>query len=189
MEDTLNNSKYINLYAIIPLTIYQSKNLNGYDKLIAERITALCYKEGYSWVSNSFLGNMYGIRADVVSKKIKKLEKEKFIRCEYSKDNLDSKKTKRLIYLHDDVWVKCIKTLDLINDDSIGCLPKHNINNKYKKNNNTNSIISYDEDGTMLWNGIRCESIDATEEEKKQMEALLMPFQNQSKRINDNNKS
>ena len=36
-----------------------------------------------------------------------------------------------------------------------------------------NKIISYDTDGVMLWNGVRCESEPCTDEELKELEELL----------------
>ena len=54
-------------------------------------------------------------------------------------------------------------------------------NDKYnnKINNNKeifNKIISYDTDGVMLWHGKRCESVEPTEEERREMEDLLSEF-------------
>ena len=36
--------------------------------------------------------------------------------------------------------------------------------------------IRYDEDGVMVWNGKRCETIPPTEEEKKEMKKLLSEY-------------
>ena len=63
------------IYAIIPAEIYKTKKLTSEEKLIAERITALCRNKGYSWITNKALATMYGIREDTVSKHIKKLER------------------------------------------------------------------------------------------------------------------
>ena len=52
--------------------LYKTKELTSEEKLIAERITALCRQKGYSWISNKSLADMYGIREDTVSKHIKK---------------------------------------------------------------------------------------------------------------------
>ena len=50
-------------------------------------------------------------------------------------------------------------------------------NNKINNNKEIfNKIISYDIDGVMLWNGKRCESVEPTEEERKEMEDLLSEF-------------
>ena len=40
------------IYAIIPAEIYKTKKLTSEEKLIAERITALCRNKGYSWITN-----------------------------------------------------------------------------------------------------------------------------------------
>lgn len=69
------------IYAIIPTEIYKTKKLTSEEKLIAERITALCRNKGYSWITNKSLATMYGIREDTVSKHIKKLERFGFIKC------------------------------------------------------------------------------------------------------------
>ena len=65
---------YITIYAIMPSYIYTTKDLSSEEKLIAERITALCRQKGYSWISNKSLAQMYGIREDTVSRHIKKLK-------------------------------------------------------------------------------------------------------------------
>lgn len=50
-------------------------------------------------------------------------------------------------------------------------------NNKINNNKEIfNKIISYDTDGVMLWYGKRCESVEPTEEERKEMEDLLSEF-------------
>lgn len=50
-------------------------------------------------------------------------------------------------------------------------------NNKINNNKEIfNKIISYDTDGVMLWHGKRCESVEPTEEEGKEMEDLLSEF-------------
>ena len=50
-------------------------------------------------------------------------------------------------------------------------------NNKINNNKEIfNKIISYDTDGVMLWHGKRCESVELTEEERKEMEDLLSEF-------------
>ena len=67
------NDEYIRIFAIMPSEIYKTKDLTSEEKLIAERITALCKKEGYAWISNKALADMYGIRVDTVSKHIKHL--------------------------------------------------------------------------------------------------------------------
>jgi hypothetical protein len=118
---------------------------------------------------------MYGIKEDTVSRHIKKLKDIGFIKCIYKKDK--NNKSDRIIYLSNNIWDKYPVT-DRINiHDGIGYLSGHN--NKYNKNIN-NNIILYDEDGVMLWNGKRCESNKATDEEIKEIELLLSKYKGDS---------
>lgn len=174
----MSTEEYIMLYAIIPKYIYTTKSLSSEEKLIAERITALCRKNGYAWVSNKCLANMYGIREDTVSKHIKKLKEIDFIKCKYGKDT-DGKST-RVIYLTNNVWDKQPYINCSNMQDSIGSLSVHNNKYEYKNNSKLNNIISYDVDGVMLWNGKRCESKQCTEDEFKEMQSLLSEYRGDS---------
>lgn len=172
---------YITIYAIIPSYIYTTKDLTSEEKLIAERITALCRQKGYSWISNKSLADMYGIREDTVSKHIKKLKDIGFIKCLYGKDT--NNKSTRIIYLTNNIWDKYPSNDSLNNQNEIGYTKGHN--NKYNYKNNINSnvldeIISYDEDGVMLWHGKRCEAIPCTEEEQKELDEMLSEYRGDS---------
>lgn len=74
---------YIVIYAVVPKYIYETKELTPEDKLIAERIIYLCKKEGYCWITNRTLSEMYHITIDTASKHIRKLEKFGLIKCIY----------------------------------------------------------------------------------------------------------
>ena len=54
--------EYVTIFAVMPKEIYQTKDLSPEDKLIAERLVYLCKKEGYSWITNKALADMYGIK-------------------------------------------------------------------------------------------------------------------------------
>ena len=158
------------IYAIVPAYIYQTKKLTSGAKLIAERITALCSQKGYAWITNKSLANIYGIREDTVSKHIKSLESFGFIRCVYSKSEMKSKRT---IYLTDNIWVKYKDSSRIKNEKELGHMSEHNIN----KNN---KIIDYDTDGVMLWNGVRCESKPCSKSEHDELNSLLAEFKGDS---------
>lgn len=163
---------YITIYAIVPSYIYKSKKLSAEDKLIAERITALCKKEGYAWITNKTLADMYGIREDTVSRHIKRLKDIGFIKCVYGK-NVPNK-SKRIIYLSNNIWAKQPMNVRLDSQKDIGLNAKHNNN---KINNNMNNIelpMTFDEDGTMLWHGKRCESVPCTKEEEEELKKSIM---------------
>lgn len=78
--------EYITIFAVIPQEIYQTKELSPEDKLIAERLAYLCKKEGYSWVTNKALADMYGIKEDSVSQHITNLRNFGFIKCVYTNE-------------------------------------------------------------------------------------------------------
>ena len=171
-------NEYLTIFAIMPSEIYKTKKLTSAEKLIAERLTALCANKGYAWITNKALANMYGVREDTVSKYIKRLESFGFIKCKY--DYKEQNKIKRTIYLTDDTWVKQASTGSLNERRDTGYKPQYNINSNIKKNNKDNiynKIIDYDTDGVMLWHGKRCETVPMSEEETKEMEDLLSEFQ------------
>lgn len=168
------NEEYITIFAVIPKEIYQTKSLSPEDKLIAERLVYLCKKEGYSWVTNKALADMYGIREDSVSQHITNLKNYGFIKCVYT--NETHSKSNRTIYLTEDLWGKYKEYNRFNNQETIGSIPGHNNNYNYKYNNNYNIKdyqISYDTDGVMLWHGKRCESVQASPEEIAEMEAMI----------------
>lgn len=128
-----------NIYicAIIPAEIYKTKKLTCEEKLLAERIVALCKNKGYSWITNKSLAKMYGIREDTVSKHIKKLEKYGFIKCAY--DWKSENKSKRKVYLTKDIWHIQDITPIIKKRNDIDYMSKQNINDNNKNNNNFNS--------------------------------------------------
>ena len=115
---------YIKIYAIMPNSIYKTKKLTPTEKLIAERITALCKNKGYAWITNKSLADMYGIREDTVSKSIKKLEKYGFIKCNYNWQS--ETKSKRIVYLTNDIWAKYNDTSSINNQYNIDYMIYHN---------------------------------------------------------------
>ncbi len=167
--------EYVTIFAVIPKELYQTKALSPEDKLIAERLVYLCKKEGYSWVTNKSLADMYGIKEDSVSQHITNLKNYGFIKCVYS--NETHSKSNRTIYLTEDLWAKYRETNRFNNLDTIGSVTGHNNNYNYKNNNNNYNIkepqITYDTDGVMLWHGKRCESEQASPEEIAEMEEML----------------
>ena len=146
------NDEYIRIFAIMPSEIY----ITSEEKLIAERITALCKKEGYAWISNKALADMYGIRVDTVSKHIKHLIDYGYIKCIYGTNNNGNKK--RTIYLSNNIWDEAIIS-SIDNQSSIGYSSKYNNKNKYKEKYNENDMVDghprygKDENGIEYWDG------------------------------------
>ena len=132
------NEDYITIFAIMPKEIYQTKELSPEDKLIAERLVYLCKKEGYSWITNKSLADMYGIKEDSVSQHITNLKNYGFIKCVY--ENNTHKKTNRTIYLTDNLWNIKPNTGMLDNEQPTGSITGHNNNYKNKFNNISNKF-------------------------------------------------
>ena len=133
------------IYAIIPAEIYKTKKLTSEEKLIAERITALCRNKGYSWITNKALATMYGIREDTVSKHIKKLERFGFIKCVYNWKS--ENKSKRKVYLCNDIWdEKAISSMIKKREDIYYMCQQNNNNNSNDNNyiNNKNIMLNND---------------------------------------------
>lgn len=166
--------EYVTIFAVIPKELYQTKALSPEDKLIAERLVYLCKKEGYSWITNKALADMYGIKEDSVSQHITNLKNYGFIKCVYSNDT--HSKSNRTIYLTEDLWAKYRETSRFNNLDTIGSVTGHNNKYNYKNNIKSNindSTITYDTDGVMLWHSKRCESEQASPEEIAELEAMI----------------
>ena len=155
---------YIVIYAVVPKYIYDTKLLTPEEKLIAERIIYLCKKEGYCWITNKSLADMYHITVDTASKHIKKLEKIGLIKCVYDHND---KNTKRIIRLVEDIWNKW-SIRDRSNDSTdIDCSNRHN--NKYNKKEKNNEIRP-------SWLDEEIESVPPSPEELAEMEAILAEF-------------
>lgn len=161
------NGEYIRIFAIMPSEIYKTKDLTSEEKLIAERITALCKKEGFAWISNKALADMYGIRVDTVSKHIKHLIEYGYIKCIYGKGNNGNKK--RTIYLSNNIWDNETIVNSTDNQSSMGSSSKYN--NKYNKKEEY-------EDNTPEWikHPEMCKSEQMTPEELAEFEELLAEF-------------
>ena len=159
-------NEYVTIYAVVPSIVYKTKQLTSGAKLIAERITALCNKKGYAWITNKSLANIYGIREDTVSKHNKSLESFGFIKYVYSKNE---RRSNRTIYLTDNTCLK-YNANDRLNDQNkLGHSSGHNI---YKNNKK----MEYDVDGVMLCDGKRCESTPWNEQEQKELDSILAEF-------------
>ena len=167
---------YIKIYAFMPSSIYKTKQLTPTEKLIAERITALCKNKGYAWITNKSLADMYGIREDTVSKSIKKLEKYGFIKCNYNWQS--ETKSKRIVYLTDDIWDKYNNTTSINNQYDIDYLTNHNSNYNNKNNSNNNLSILSKKDSYDKY--LVYDDEIYLDEELEEIENLLAPFKDEN---------
>ena len=167
---------YIKIYAIMPSSIYKTKQLTPTEKLIAERITALCKNKGYAWITNKSLADIYGIREDTVSKSIKKLEKYGFIKCNYNWQS--ETKSKRIVYLTNDIWDKYNDTPSIDNQHNIDYLTNHNSNYNNKNNSNNNLSILSKKDSYDKY--LVYDDEIYLDEELEEIENLLAPFKDEN---------
>ena len=160
---------YIVIYAVVPKHIYETKLLTPEEKLIAERIIYLCKKEGYCWITNKRLSEMYSITIETASRHIKKLERIGLIKCIYDHND---KNTKRVIQLVDDIWTKWSTRDKSNNQDDIDYTVKHN--NKYNNRNNYKyNSDKVDKAPTPWWLDEDIEADIATPEEQAEMQRMI----------------
>ena len=160
---------YIVIYAIVPKHIYETKLLTPEEKLIAERIIYLCKKEGYCWITNKKLSEMYNITIETASRHIKKLERIGLIKCIYDHND---KNTRRVIQLVDDIWTNWSTRDKSNNQEDIDYTNKHN--NKYNNRNNYKyNSDKKDKTPVPWWLDEEIEQDLATPEEQAEMQRLI----------------
>ena len=160
---------YIVIYAVVPKHIYETKLLTPEEKLIAERIIYLCKKEGYCWITNKRLSEMYSITIETASRHIKKLERIGLIKCIYDHND---KNTKRVIQLVDDIWTKRSTRDKSNNQEDIDYSVKHN--NKYNNRNNYKyNSDKKDKSPVPWWLDEEIEPDLATPEEQAEMQRMI----------------
>ena len=125
------------------------------------------------FTSNAYFANLFGVKSKAISVTIKRLKDLDLINVKYIRNEYFVKQ--RSITLTNNVW-KGINNNEVVNkEEEITYMNEYN--NKINNNKEIfNKIISYNIDGVMLWNGKRCESVEPTEEERKEMEDLLSEF-------------
>ena len=160
---------YIVIYAVVPKHIYETKLLTPEEKLIAERIIYLCKKEGYCWITNKKLSEMYNITIETASRHIKKLERIGLIKCIYDHND---KNTRRVIQLVDDIWTKWSTRGKSNNQDDIDYSVKHNnkYNNRNKYKYNSDKV---DKTPVPWWLDEEIEQDLATLEEQAEMQRMI----------------
>lgn len=160
---------YIVIYAIVPKHIYETKLLTPEEKLIAERIIYLCKKEGYCWITNKKLSEMYNITIETASRHIKKLERIGLIKCIYDHND---KNTRRVIQLVDDIWTNWSTRDKSNNQEDIDYTNKHN--NKYNNRNNYKyNSDKKDKTPVPWWLDEEIEQDLASPEEQAEMQRLI----------------
>ena len=69
-----------NYYAILTANVRYSKLINANEKLLFAEITALSNSTGICWASNNYFANLFDMTPQAISKWIRNLEKNHFIK-------------------------------------------------------------------------------------------------------------
>lgn len=86
-----------NYYAIIPAEVRYNEKLTANSKLLYGELTALSNKKGYSWAQNKYFADLYNVDTKTISRWIKQLQEESFIKIKIEYDKETKQVTKRLI--------------------------------------------------------------------------------------------
>ena len=88
-------------YSIIPATVRYNHNLKANEKLMYGEITALASKSGYCWAENRYFAELYDVHKITISKWLKNLEDNGYIKTELKYVYGTKQVSKRLIYIND----------------------------------------------------------------------------------------
>ena len=128
-----------NYYAIIPAEVRYDEKLRASEKLMYGEITALTYKTGECWASNSYFAKLYNTTPQAISKWILDLQKQGYIKIEYERQEKQFKK--RII--------KVSTYIDRVSTNDYGGYQQNikenntSINNT-RINNNNEPVFDYD---------------------------------------------
>lgn len=118
-----------NYYAVIPAEVRYNENLNSSQKLFYGEITALTYKTGECWASNTYFAKLYNVSPSLITNWLKALEKEQLIAIEYERKGQEI--VKRIIK------IKGIQNIEQVFNKSQEGYSKY-----LKENNTSNNITS-----------------------------------------------
>lgn len=173
----IETSKYN--YWILPLEVGLDKNLKPQDKLLYAQLLSLSKQKGYCFATNHYLSKLNNdVCKRTIINSLYNLKKSNYIKVVI--DRKENNNSKRKIYINNrNVFNNNSSSID---NNYYTSKEKCRNHNKYnnKNNNLINSIISYDTDGVMLWNGVRCECKECSKEEQDELNDILAEFRGDS---------
>lgn len=136
-------------YAVIPATIRYDNNLKDKAKLLYGEITALTNEKGFCWATNSYFADLYKITKETVSRLLKNLSDNGYIKIELVYKNKEI--IGRKIYIETSIPNdKKINTYCENNQEPIDENDSYPIDQKVKENNTSiNNTINNTLDNTI----------------------------------------
>ena len=86
-------------YIIIPPEIRTDKRLLPLEKMLYGEIATLSKKKGYSYATNQYFAEIYGVTTRTITKSISNLEKYNYITIKLENKNNKTNETERRIYI------------------------------------------------------------------------------------------
>src|SRR5699024_11175691 len=121
-------------------------NLKANEKLMYGEITALASKSGYCWAENRYFAELYDVHKITISKWLKNLEDNGYIRTELKYIYGTKQVSKRLIYINDTPISQIAKGYKSNDYEPVSQKTKEELNTT--SNNNTRDIKSTSGDPT-----------------------------------------
>ena len=135
-------------YSIIPATVRYDHNLKANEKLMYGEITALASKSGYCWAENRYFAELYDVHKITISKWLKNLEDNGYIRTELKYVYGTKQVSKRLIYINDTPISQIAKGYKSNDYDPVNQNAKEELSTT--SNNNTRDIKAMSSNSTRV---------------------------------------
>ena len=155
---------------VFPTSILGGYNLTPLERLLLIYILSLCKKYGYCWATNEFFSDSFNVSKQTISTSISSLSNHGYIVLKYDKKEKNNSKRKIII---SEVFKKRITDIqENLNTSNQENFKQYNKNNNIRKN--IGPVIEYDDEGNIIsWNGKPTVSEPMSEEEIKELEALI----------------
>lgn len=155
---------------VFPTSILGDYNLTLIERLLLIYILSLCKKYGYCWTTNGFFSDSFNVSKQTISKSINSLSNHGYIVLKYDKKEKNNSKRKIII---SEVFKKRITDIqENLNTSNQENFKQYNKNDNIRKN--IGPVIEYDDEGNIIsWNGKTTVSEPMSEEEIKELEALI----------------
>ena len=142
------DKEFPSYYSIIPATVRYDHNLKANEKLMYGEITALASKKGYCWAENRYFAELYDVHKITISKWLKNLEDNGYIRTELKYVHGTKQVSKRLIYINDTPISQNAKGYESNDYEPVSQKTKEELS--ITSNNNTRDIKTMSRNSTRI---------------------------------------